>query len=150
MKRAFLLPHQWKIPALVMLGAFSALVIAATAYNFKLGFLDHAAGLGELDFSNDNLTDELGLSGMILSLLMLAFCAERVEDEYVASIRLRCWQWAVLVNYGLLLIGIWLVFGAAFLGILYYNMLTTLVLFLLLFYGRLHILPALGKRSAAL
>jgi hypothetical protein len=113
--------------------------------------LHHAANLegpNGLSFSNDNLTDELALSGVILSLLMLAFCAERIEDEYVASTRLRCWQWAVLANYGLLLIAIWLVFGTAFLGILYYNMLTTLLLFLLLFYGRLYVLPLISRKPA--
>ena len=148
MKRSFLLPNRWKIPSLLMLCAFAALGIAATAYSFEFAFLNRPTHLTGFNLSNDNLTDELALSGIILSLLMLAFCAERVEDEYVAATRLRCWQWAVLVNYALLFIAIWLVFGTAFLGILHYNMLTTLVLFLLLFYGRLYITPLISRKAA--
>jgi hypothetical protein len=151
MRQSLLLSYRWKLPALLLLIGFIVLEIAATFYEFEFSFLHRAAhmpGPGGISFSNDNLTDEFAISGVILSLLMLSFCAERIEDEYVAATRLRCWQWAVLANYGLLLIAIWLVFGTTFLVILYYNILTTLVLFLGLFYGRLYILPLIFRKAA--
>ena len=132
-----------------MLLVISAVLFIATLhYDFVFPWLEHTADSEGFSFSNDNLTDELALSGVIVSLLLLAFSAERIEDEYVRTIRLKCWQWAVMVNYALLLVGIWLVYGTAFIAILYYNMLTTLVLFLVLFYGKLYLFPMIAKKPA--
>jgi hypothetical protein len=148
MRPYFLLSPKWKIPSLILLLASSVLFVASVPYEFVFPWLHHPVHTSGINLSNDNLTDELALSVVIISLLMLAFCAERVEDEYVRIIRLKCWQWAVMVNYGLLMVGIWLVYGMAFIGLLYYNTLTTLLLFLVLFYGRLYLLPVFSKKPA--
>jgi len=151
MKRSFLLPNRWKIPLLLLLIASVALFIAGDQLNFEFSWLSYKSnGQGINDISNNNLTDELELTGIIGSLLALCFCAERIEDEYVRSIRLSAWQWSVIINYFFLLLVIWSVYGIAFIGMLFYNVLTPVLIYLVIFYTRLHILPRFGKRGAAL
>jgi hypothetical protein len=102
------------------------------------------------NWSNNNLTDELWLTSLVGALFILCFCRERHEDEYVQSIRLRAWQTAMVVNYLLFLAAVWLVYGSSFLGIVMYNVLTPLIIYLIIFYTRIHILPRLTRNSAVL
>lgn len=81
-----------------------------------------------------NLTDELALTGIIIGLLLLAFSREKVEDEYIGKIRLESLQWAVLINYILLIIATWLIHGLGYIDVMTYNMLTVLVIFLIRFH----------------
>jgi len=48
------------------------------------------------------------------------------------------------------MLAIWSVYGLAFLGILFYNILTPLLIYLVIFYTRLHILPRLRRSNPAL
>ncbi len=82
---------------------------------------------------NINLTDELALSGIIISLLFIAFAREKTEDEYIAHTRLESLKWAVLINYILLLVATWLVHGFAYIDVMMYNMLTVLIIFIVKF-----------------
>ena len=88
---------------------------------------------GHFSGTNNNLTDEIAITGIIVSLLLIAFAREKEEDEFIHLIRLESWQWAVLVNFVLLIIATWLFYGFAFLNVMVYNMLTVLVLFIIRF-----------------
>jgi len=55
---------------------------------------------------------------------------EKVEDEFIANLRLNSLLWAVLVNYVLLLFMFLFIYGLAFLNIMVYNMFTILFLFI--------------------
>lgn len=90
-----------------------------------------------------NLTDEIALTGLILGLLFIAFAREKQEDEFIHHTRLKSWQWAVLINYALLLLATWLVHGWDFVDVMMYNMLTVLVIFI----TRFHIVLARNKRA---
>jgi uncharacterized membrane protein len=81
-----------------------------------------------------NFTDEIALTGIILSLLFIAFAREEHEDEYIGSIRLKSLQWAVLVNYSLLILATWLIHGFPFIDVMMYNMLTVLIIFIVRFH----------------
>ena len=83
--------------------------------------------------TNNNLTDEIALTGIIISLLLIAFAREKEEDEFIHLTRLESWQFAVLVNFVLLLVAIWALYGFAFLNVMVYNMLTILVIFIIRF-----------------
>jgi hypothetical protein len=144
MKLHFLLPNRLKVPALLLLSASVVLFVLVDKANFELSWLHHESG----NLSNNNLTDELALSGIILSLLGLACCRERLEDEYVRSIRLQSWLSAILINYAILMLMIWTSYGLAFLGILFYNVLTPVIIYLLVFYFRLHVAPRLSRNNA--
>jgi hypothetical protein len=83
--------------------------------------------------SPQNLTDELALSGLIISLLMIAFARERHEDEFINHTRLESWQWAVLINFLLLLVATWVFYDESFIDVMMYNLLTILIIFIIRF-----------------
>jgi hypothetical protein len=151
MKRLTLFPHRWKLIALLVLTASITLFIANNFFSFQFDWLtfhqlDSQKGL--IVDNNPNLTDEVWLTGIIGSLLILCFSRERIEDEYVKSIRLHAWQWAIVTNYVLFLIAVWTVYGVfEFLGVIIYNVLTPLVIYLIIFYVRLYLLPFLSRRT---
>lgn len=76
---------------------------------------------------------EILITGMTVGLVLMAFAREKSEDEFIASLRLRSLQWAVLLNYGLLLIMNWIYYSGDFLEVLTYNMFTVLIIFVLWF-----------------
>jgi len=96
-------------------------------------------------FRNYNLTDECEMSGIIISLCLIAFSRLKKEDEYIRDIRLRSIQLSVFLNYVYVLILIWTVYGIDFLLSVCQNLLTILVLFILIFNFNLYIRPLLFK-----
>lgn len=70
---------------------------------------------------------------LILSSLFIAFSKEKEEDEYLTKIRLESLVWATYINYGLLLVSIWIFYGFGFLDILVYNMFSLLIIFIIRF-----------------
>ena len=137
MQFSLLLPNKFKRIGLLLLLPSFILGIFNLYHQFEFGFLtikNTAKGYFDGDI---NLTDELALTGMIVSLLFIAFAREQQEDEYIDSIRLKSLQWAVLVNYSLLLIATWLVHGSSgftFIDVMIYNMLTVLIIFIVRFH----------------
>jgi hypothetical protein len=73
------------------------------------------------------------LSMLPFSLLLWVYSREKEEDEFIASTRLEAMQIAVYVNYAILLLSNWLVFGVDFLGIQLVNLVTIPLIFLLWF-----------------
>lgn len=126
--KSFLFSSRWTLPPFIAVLLFTAMFIANTFFNIEFAFLQVN--------KNSNITDEIALSGLIISMLFLAFCREKIDDEYYSKLRLRSWQMAIVVNYGLLLVGIWASYGLSFLALTYFNLLTPLVLYLLLYNGR--------------
>jgi len=69
-----------------------------------------------------------------VALLFIAFAREKQEDEFIGRLRLESLQWAVLVNYILLLLATWLIHGFSYIDVMMYNMLTILIFFILRFH----------------
>ncbi len=69
----------------------------------------------------------------ILGALMVAFSKEKIEDEFIAELRLSSMLWAVLVSYILLLLAFILVYGVVFLDVMVCNMFTVLLIFIIRF-----------------
>lgn len=86
-----------------------------------------------LSWSDGNLWDEIILSFVIIGLLLISFSKEKNEDEYISLLRLKSWQWSVLVSYGVLFIATWTIYGGMFLVFMIYNMLTVLLVFIIKF-----------------
>ncbi len=85
-------------------------------------------------FSEVNLGFTL-IGGLFISGgLIVAFSREKQEDEFINSLRLSAFQWAVLLNYLILFIAFILIFGTDFFTVLMYNMFTTLAFFILRFH----------------
>ena len=130
-----LFPSRFKTIGLVILIPFLALGIAFRFFEFGIsGLTMHMNGQTIFGGSVQNLTDEVALTGIIVGLLMIAFAREKQEDEFINKIRLESLQWAVLVNYILLLAATWLVYDVAFIDVMMYNMLTVLIFFIIRFH----------------
>jgi hypothetical protein len=63
------------------------------------------------DMQEQNILDEVLGGFVILGSMMVAFSKEKVEDEYIAKIRLDSLAWAVYFNQGLLLVSLFFVYG---------------------------------------
>ncbi len=81
-----------------------------------------------------NLTNTLLGSLFIIGALLVSFSKEKMEDEYISSLRLSSLMWAVLLNYLILLLSFLFVYGLSFLDIMVYNMFTVLIIFILRFH----------------
>ena len=118
MKSYLLLPSRYKwIGAIIFIPSL-VLGILVQAKDFVFDFLTLPSsprkdGLSNVFNSDEtiNLTDELALTGIIVGLLFIAFAKEKHEDEFINKLRLESLQWALLVNYILLLAATWLVHG---------------------------------------
>jgi hypothetical protein len=121
MKTRLLLPNKYKTFGILLFTVSLILGILVRFRDFHFSFLT---------IDSINLTDEIALSGLILSLLFIAFAREKNEDEFINHTRLESWQWAVLINYILLLIATWAIHGFAYIDVMMYNMLTIPIIFI--------------------
>ena len=147
MKARFLFPHYLKkVGALITIPCLF-LGFLCTTQDFSFNFLTlskplpfilstESSLLGEF-----NLTNELAIIGTILGLILISFSKERYEDEYVSILRLESLQWAMYLNFGILVISTLLVYGVDYYTITVYNMFTPLIIFILRFNYLLYIKP---------
>lgn len=74
----------------------------------------------------------------LLGLMCIAFSRIRKEDEFINSLRLRAWLWAVLINVGLACIALLFFYGMSFFGVIAGNLFSLLALFIIRFYYLLY------------
>jgi hypothetical protein len=148
MKRMLLLPHRFRLIGCILLLVSLALIFADVDFSFLKTSPHKTSGIFNL--TNDNLTDEFEFAGVLISLFMIAFSKQKVEDEYVNEVRLRSLMISVYVNYAILLVSVFLVYGiVSFMGILLYNVFTVLILFILIFQYNIYLRPRLFKTAKA-
>lgn len=111
-----------------MLTPFLLLGIANLYFDFSFAFLNFKLAHNEL-----NLTDELASLGLIVSLVLIGFSKEKIEDEQIAQLRLDSLQWSVYFNYIILSLAIIFIHGMPFLDAMVYNMFTLLIFFIIRF-----------------
>lgn len=66
--------------------------------------------------------------------LLLMFSKEKIEDEFIAQLRLRSLQWSILVIYGLFLIANLLIYGLLFLNIIAIQLLILPIIYTIRFH----------------
>lgn len=88
---------------------------------------------GFISIIKDSIIDELISIMIIVGGLLVGFSKEKIEDEFIARIRLNSLKWAILVNYGVLLFATLFLYHNNFLNIMIYNMFTPLLIFILRF-----------------
>lgn len=81
-----------------------------------------------------NLTYTLIGILFIIGGLIVVFSSEKVEDEFIAKLRLASFQWSFLINHLLLLFLFVFIYGIDFINVMIYNMFTTLILFIIRFH----------------
>ncbi|SBV93285.1 hypothetical protein [uncultured Dysgonomonas sp.] len=135
MKTRFLFPHRCKIIGLCIL--LTGILVGFVINNFLNDYLivDLSWLLGTSGFNKGkvDMTFTLTCSLLIIGGVIFAFSKEKVEDEYIADIRLTSLLWAVFINYLLLLIAVFVVYDLDFLDVLIYNMFTPLIIFVIRF-----------------
>jgi hypothetical protein len=154
MKTKFLLPPKFKTFGWILLSIATILYVWVTVIG-DIPFLANAkilciyfsdAGLWQKPPSSkffqlhetDIQPDIIGIF-LIIGSLFVAFSRLKVEDEYIMKIRLESLVWATCVNYILLLIAIIAIWGTDFLVVMEYNMVTTLILFVIRFHYVLYL-----------
>lgn len=65
--------------------------------------------------------------------LLMAFSREKIEDEFVNHLRLRAIRYALIINYFVLFLCYWLVWGLSFAWVMFINLYSTLFLFIAIF-----------------
>lgn len=139
MKNSLLIPGKYKVIGWIIFILSACLGIATMYWEFKIpGF---ALPIKNIDlFVDYNLTNEFALGGLVIGLMMISFAKEKMEDEYLSLLRLKCWQWSVLISFGVLFILNFVFYGTAFYSFLIYNMFTVPLIFIVKFNFSLYLL----------
>jgi hypothetical protein len=97
----------------------------------QLGF-EHHTDLGDQSLLNSQHIFFMATTLlMAMGLFLAAFSKEKIEDEQISQLRLDSLQWAIYLNYLLLLVG--LIFSTDTEHILFLNLLIPMVFFIIRF-----------------
>jgi hypothetical protein len=152
MKPHFLFPHKSRYIGLALI--FSHIPIRAIWEGINPNIDEsHRLPVNPGDsvlFTNGHLfyisSTLLVLSGLIL----IAFSKEKVEDEQISKLRLDSLQWAIYLNYFLLIISLIFTNGINFIDILRLNIWLPLVFFIIRFRWKIWQLNQLTKKEGDL
>jgi len=145
MKTNYLLPHRLKAIGWMLLIPAAVLGIMVIFLDYRFSFLDlkiMSLLPTKFNMSNmppdrfmgiieNNLTDELAAAFFIVGAIFAGFSREKDEDEYIAKIRLESLMWATYINYGILVISMFLFYEFVFLTIMRVFLFTLLIVFLI-------------------
>ena len=81
----------------------------------------------------NNFMDELLILVIITSGLVHSFSKESQEDELVNSLRLAAMQWAMIANFGLILLGTVLIYGLPYFEFMSFSLFSQLIIYNLKF-----------------
>lgn len=141
MKTRFMFPHSWRLPAIVLLipSSLAAAWLLFSNYepawfNWNL-FVMHSDQVFEsptrFGFIQDNVGLELFGTVVMISLIIIGFSADRIEDEFTLRLRYEALTWATFVNYVVVILSIWLIYGLSFLYVLIFNLFFIMILFIM-------------------
>lgn len=137
MKTKLLLPEKFKVIGfIILLVAIAVTVIPESVFGDALTLNLGILSKQDLAFEVSGKTDLLFTIKLLLflvSLIFISFAHEKIEDEFIAELRLTSWMWAIVINYSLLLVAIMTVYGLNFLNVLMYNIFTPLIIFTIRF-----------------
>lgn len=144
MKSQLLLNNRWKkVGWLLFIPSFLAGIVVTfkdfTISGLKLPVFAIMADefLGKEAYFKWIHTDvTLTLVGVIfiIGALLICFSREKNEDEFIAETRLNSLQWAVLINYILLLLSFIFVYGPVFLTVIIFAIFTIPIIFIIRFH----------------
>jgi len=102
MKKLFLFPYWCRYLGLVLIVAHVPVVLFRDA----LGFEHHSASINTNLFNSQHVFFISTSLIMAIGLFILAFSKEKIEDEQIVQLRQDSLQWAVYVNYVLLIVSL--------------------------------------------
>ncbi|UZD23833.1 hypothetical protein PBT90_10575 [Algoriphagus halophytocola] len=130
-----LLPHYWQRIGWILFLPSAALAFYAMSAEFEFSWLqiDGVRETGLFESADENLTNEVAIISLFLSLFFIAFSKEKLEDEYIQKIRLDSILFACYGYFLLNVIGALLFYGVDYLSFMMFNMFSIPVLFVLRF-----------------
>ena len=149
METRFLLPTGFKVAGWILLAAAIVLYLWVNfigdihflsearifcIYHSDLPFTGDHTGTRFFKWRVTDITPDVVGILAIAGCLFVAFSRLKVEDEYIAKIRLESLVWATIVNFVLLAVAIITIWGSEFFVVMEYNMVTTLILFVIRFH----------------
>lgn len=142
MNARFLFPHYLKRVGIFIAVPFTILEIIPNNMvnlNFSIDITSFSKKYSWV--TTDNLLiliNDVHIIGTIIGLMLIAFSKEKIEDEYVSTLRLESLQWSIYFNFALLILFTILINGFDFYTVSIYNMFTPLIFFILRFNYILH------------
>lgn len=145
MKTTYLLPHKYNTLGWIILGIGLTAGIFILLTDYESNFLttkvlavynDEAiftSSKGFFKIIENSIIDELTAIAIIIGGFLVVFSREKIEDEFISKLRSDSLIWAIVVNYGILVLAILFVFGLSFFDILVFNMFTPLLFFIFRF-----------------
>ncbi len=85
------------------------------------------------EISEHNVNYTLTSLLIVIGGLLVAFSKEKIEDEFIQSIRLKSFQLAILINYLLVLFALFFIYDFFYLYFLLLNVYTPLLIYIILF-----------------
>ena len=155
MKTDYLLPHIFrKIGWFVFIPCWVMIIVSwlginnwfdddwlsfVTLHIGNLGFFTpEQEGHSFLYFAREDMFSEIIYCLAFVSLYMIAFSKEKVEDEYVEHLRMRSLVWALKVNTIFFIIFTWFCFGMVYVTLLLLSMFSIFLLSHFRFLYELH------------
>ena len=145
MESKLLLPHRFSrigwfltVPFLIWgIGYF----VAENTFELKSLFFtfnaENTLGFSEGNFffnlQGNNFTDELIGIGLMAGLMLIAFSKEKIEDEWIAKLRLDALLWGVFINALLLILAFIALYNIGFWWFMNINLFTPLLIFIIRF-----------------
>lgn len=145
MKSHFLFPNQFKkigwllfVPSVIATFFISVLNISTDDYLHVTVFSFYQDTIGEVQgffkFIKNSIVDEIVTIGMIVGGILVGFSKLKEEDEMISKVRYESLVWATYLNYGIILFFTLFLFGLPYLNVLFYNMFTLLLFFIIRFH----------------
>lgn len=145
MKTHFLFPNQFKnlgwllfVPSVLATLLISIFNITTDEYLNITVFSIYQESIGEIPgffkLIKNSIVDEIFTIGIIVGGILVGFSKLKDEDEMTSKIRYESLVWATYLNYGIILFFTLFIFGLPYLNVLFYNMFTLLLFFIIRFH----------------
>ena len=149
MKPVYLFPNKLKIPALIVFIISAILFIPSYSYENEL-FSVHAtvfSFIAEYPFGetmyftwlNDEISNEIITTLYIISGIILAFSKEKIEDEFIQTIRFKSLVQSTYFTYVITLICVFFTYGVPFFSVVTLLIFVNLIFLNIIYYTKLYI-----------
>ena len=98
-------------------------------------------------FNSEHILTAIALLLIMLGLLLIAFSKEKIEDEQISQLRLDCLQWAVYLNYFILMISVLFTSNMHLRDLMMLNLCVPLIFFIIRFRWKIWMLNRLLKKE---
>lgn len=144
MKSLILIPHRFKIFGwiLLLLNSLFEIYRRITSENpipnIRIPFIHLDVHYSELDklftLEDQDINLTLLLTGWALGSLIIVCSKEKIEDEFISTMRLNSLLWAFVVNNVIFILLTLTIYGTAYLDVIYWNAFSTSFLYIAIFH----------------